>query len=249
MLNSLSNLFRPAPVKHAEPSLFDQVMDTAEFVLQTEFDRKDGYFYTSVSQQERDELKATTLEIVRGLFVDGDPVAALRLRLVNYVIEIGDLLVLSTTSEYAMFKGISGELRTRVAELSLIDEQVSQKLDDLGVLSATQAEMVNALNSRVHFLNLPFLVFGTTRIVLGDSDTDPTKDWFRPLCIAYQIHAEDTYRMKLDMPTVLENQLEAIAYSALPGLVLDGYKNPREEWETRWVAVFNKPSPFDGIAP
>jgi hypothetical protein len=122
-------------------------------------------------------------------------------------------------------------------------------LDELGVLPATQAEMINALNNRANFLNLPFLVFGTIRIVLNDYDRDPTKDWFRPLYISYQIHVEDSYRWKLGMPGALEDRVEAVAYSAFPSLVLGDYKNPREEWERRWVASFNKPSPFAGIAP
>jgi len=246
-MKGLLNRFWSSDTNPPKPSLESKTLATATEVIQFGLDDQEGHFYKCATQQEKDELKAEILTITKSLFEETDPIDALRLVIVNYAMSFGESVVLSTTPNYAMFKGISGKLHERVFDLAKCNEDARKVLDRLGVLSATQDEMVNALRGRAHFINLPLTALNAVRIELGDWDSDGTKDWLRPLIISCQIHSENCYRTSLGIDSALERQMEAIVYSGFPSLVLGGYKNPREEWESRWMKTFNKPSPFSGI--
>jgi len=248
MLKALfSRLFSRDAKTITEKNLRDRCIDVVTRVLQSAYSEKEGYFYHSVSQKEKDDLRQFVINEINSAFESSDPVAECRLRLVNVAIELGHVMVLSCTPDYALFSGISGELRDRVSELAKINDGVRVVLDDLGVLTASQAEMVSALNSKAHFLNLPLNAFNAARIEMGDWNPNQAKDWFKPLCIAYQIHIEDAFRSELGMPSILAGQTEAMVFSGFASVVLEGHRDPRAEWERRWINIYNKPSPFHAI--
>ena len=248
MFQSLLNKLLPSnPKFNTKTSLQEKCVNTAVTVLQTEFSSKDGYFYNSVSQKDKDELLQFVVKMVTDAFASDNPRSKIRLSLVDFATQLGKVMVLSCTSEYAMHPGISGKLRDNIIELAKLDDEVQSLLNDLGVSNSSQSEMVSALISRTHFFNLPLTALNAVRIEMGDWTEDLSEDWFKPLCASYQIHLEDYYRNKLGIPSILNSSSESIVYSAFVSVVLEDHINPRTEWERRWVNIYDVHSPFFGV--
>lgn len=230
--------------KAEEVDLKADALGSAEHVFQTCYEKKDGYFYEWVSQSHKDILKETTLNTIEGVFAEPDPVLALRRVIVEAYKELGEVTVMSTTPEFAMFKGITGEIRNRISDLPLVDQNTKELFEALEIESLSSDKILMNLNNRAHFLSLPFLAYGSARIILNDWSKDRTKDWLRPMCASYQIFMESHYRGLLGMPSALPDPLESIPHSSFPIIVLQGYEDPREEWENRWFKTFDSHSPF-----
>jgi hypothetical protein len=78
-----------------------------------------------------------------------------------------------------------------------------------------------------YFLN----AFNIARSHLGDV-TEP--DWFRPLIEAQMVYEENRLRDELGLPLTVSDMIEALAYSTMFNLILNGEVNPFYAWCKTW---------------
>lgn len=197
------------------------------------------YLYgRSVMSGFSDEAKERfTVEMTQQLaaaFQSPDPVAAVREQLVSYAINYAQLQVLCLTEEektvsfYSANPYISGELWRHIDEgAEFVDELAeyrwSTEAEDIDLLDICN---VRAAVSQ-YFLN----AFNIARSHLEDV-TEP--DWFRPLVEAQLVYEESRIRHDLGLPLTVKDLTEALAYSTMWNMVVNGAANPFYEWCKTW---------------
>jgi hypothetical protein len=62
-------------------------------------------------------------------------------------------------------------------------------------------------------------------------DVSVGRDWFRPLILSSLIYAEDNYRSKIGLPSLLADGDTAFYHSSFALLVARGERNPLFTWE------------------
>jgi hypothetical protein len=76
------------------------------------------------------------------------------------------------------------------------------------------------------------------------NDVSVGHDWFRPLILSSLIYAEDNYRSKISLPSLLLDSDSAFHHISFAHLVARGERNPLFVWEDR----FRRPHPYQAEA-
>jgi len=84
--------------------------------------------------------------------------------------------------------------------------------------------------------------FNLMRAVYEDVSTG--RDWFRPLILSSLIAAEDDYRSKIGLPSLLTDSDTAFYHSSFALLVARGERNPLFAWED----ILRRPHPYQAKA-
>lgn len=76
------------------------------------------------------------------------------------------------------------------------------------------------------------------------NDTSVGRDWFRPLVLSSLIYAEDDYRSKIGLPSLLTDSDAAFHHVSFAHLVARGERNPLFVWED----TLRRPHPYQAKA-
>lgn len=229
----------------------------SEFARQT-FSNPEHYLF-GVPDQNKTAATVRLIEDIRAALAQSDPILAVRRRLAGFVDSAARYGVLVTTPEYSMFKGISGELKSRIAELAKTNKFIGDYFGGLERPPATEEEMLAALYNVSHYRIFEMQAYDRVRRILGDAYADKTMDWFRPFLISQSIFVEYMYRFELGMPlNIIGDHHDGTKhpgfarhqmYGIWPEILFAGEKCPRVVWEDRWRSTFDEPSPFAGLDP
>lgn len=197
------------------------------------------YFYrgsvlSGFSEEAKQSLISGMGQQMGAAFQSPDPVMAVREALVSYIISFAQLQALCLTEAekadafYAPNPHISGALHHDIAEAAKHVDEVARYQWEQG---ADADDLIAFCNTRcavyLYFMN----AFNMARMELGDK-TDP--DWFRPLVEAQLVYAENTIRSEMGAPLKVRDMVEALAYSVMNNMTLNGATNPFYEWCTSW---------------
>jgi len=75
-------------------------------------------------------------------------------------------------------------------------------------------------------------------------DVPVGRDWFRPLILSSLICAEDNFRSKIGLPSLLADSNEAFYHATFAHLVARGEHNPLFAWED----MLSRPHPYQAKA-
>jgi hypothetical protein len=226
-----------------------------EFARRT-FGNPEDYL-SGVPDENKTAATGRIMDDVRDALAQSDPILAVRKRLAGFVDEAARYGVLVTTPEYSMFKGISGELQPRIAEIAKIDDFVKKYFGGLERPPVTEEEMLAALYNICHYRRFEMQAYDKVRRILGDASSDKAMDWFRPFLISQSIFVEYLYRFELGMPSNIVGDhhdgrmhpgfARHQVYGIWSEILFAGEKSPRLVWEDRWRTTFGEPSPFAGL--
>ncbi len=171
-----------------------------------------------------------------------DRVLTNRERLLEAMLDQAQCVILMIESDYWLcsFHGISGELKEYLPEFA-------QKQIDSGDFAWTQEtkptkdEAYNLVWGKFWRVNLYLNTLNEIRIYLKDYNTNLERDWYFPLQYAVTAFEEYNFRKGYGLEQLIGNFC-ALEYSIFPDLVLQGHKNPLEEWEKIYNKVFPIPS-------
>jgi hypothetical protein len=167
----------------------------------------------------------TTLE-------SADPRMTLRTHLTDFVLLFAEVAVLGLTEEekalmdYGRSPYISGQLHHRIVEAAEHSDEMGRAVFQSGGLTAP--ELISHANARGGVLL--YYANGLNLLRVDTDDSSPNKDWFKPFVEAMLVWEEDTYRGKLDMPSLLPDRADGLRYSTFMNLVLDGEPDPFFTW-------------------
>jgi hypothetical protein len=80
------------------------------------------------------------------------------------------------------------------------------------------------------------------RVALGDYNSDPKSDWFRPFLHAMCCWYESEYRKLLQLPPAIPGddfQVAAMAYLGFSNIVLSGVADPLATWRLKLKELFD----------
>jgi len=178
-----------------------------------------------------------------------NPVQAVRMRTIEFMLEAAkfDLLVMRPPTP---FKGLSGELESRIPELAKSDKELETFFYSIDPTPTAFDDMRGAVLGRYWGMHLYMNSYNQARIALGDWHPDRKKDWFRPCYISLCIWQESLYRGQLGLPPVIEGEMQdmkAIMHGTWVKLADEGHKELRLDWEKTWRDAFKEPSPYDDL--
>lgn len=151
-----------------------------------------------------------------------------------------EILMIEPDHWLCSFHGISGTLKQYLPKFA-------QKQIESGDFVWTQEnkptedEAYNLVWGRYWRAHLCSNILDETRIYLKDYNTNPRRDWLSPLQYALTAWEEYKFREEYGCEQLLEG-ICAIQYSTFLDVVLQGHKNPLEEWERCFNKVFPIPS-------
>lgn len=205
-----------------------------------------------------DSEKANLLERVAKetlLIISSDnPVQAARLKLGDWVCNTAllEVLVLDENTGWKFLlsvKGISGELKSHLLELSKVNEDLSKLVFHMKG-AVTQDHLRDVLMFRYWESHLFMQAFNVVRLRLGDMSLSKATDWFKPFFISMCIFAESIYRDELGLPSAFDGKerVSPLAHSTWMNLIEKGEKELRWAWERQWESDFHLgASPYAGL--
>jgi hypothetical protein len=208
------------------------------------------FFYTESKLRFFEEANKTKFinafyEKVFSLPTFANPFLKFREELANAVVGFADLQVLCLTQEekaqspWSGAKYISGELHRYIRACCPHQEEMKRILWEHPDL--TDEELVEAANTRsalwlylANGFNMVRAEFNET-IVKGH-------DWYRPFVASAMIFAENTYRSKIGLPSLIrpENCPLELEHSTFMGFVVEGVPNPLYSWEDHYKKVHSE---------
>jgi Trp operon repressor len=202
-----------------------------------------GKYY---EEEQKDKLIYDCLIDIEKTLFEQDKIKAVRLRLMNLMFSCAEMHVLMMKPP-TMHSLLSGEMSERIIELLNVDESLNQKITS-EITAPLTLELAKSEISNIYLqCHFYMAAYNTVRISLKDFSKDLKKDWYRCCYISLCIWMENTYRSQINMPTLIENQIKAIAFSGWVSVANENPIDLRESFESKWKNIFNEPSPFFGI--
>ncbi len=197
-----------------------------------------------------ERIAKETLEIISS----NNPTQATRLKLGDWVCNTASLevLVLDQNTGWNLLlsvKGISGELKNHLIELSKVNENINKIVFHLSS-EITPDRLRDTLLFRYWESHLFMQAFNVVRLGLSDISSNKAADWFKPFFISMCIFAESGYRNDLHLPSAFgeKDLLSPLAHSTWINLIEKGEKELRWAWERQWESEFHLgTSPYAGL--
>lgn len=206
-----------------------------------------GKYY---SELQKAELISALVAEMSPLLISNNPLLSIRVRLIEWMRETARYEVILSSPPGA-FPGITGCLRSRVAELAQQDEDLEMDLYSVDPPPETEAGLVDVLFFLYWHRHFYMDCYQVARIHLGDYSNDGSKDWFKPCYLSCCIAAESGYRGVLGLPAEIPGPSEgarAIAHLSWHTLAQNGNSALRLEFDRAWRSIFDEPSPYEGIS-
>ncbi len=131
---------------------------------------------------------------------------------------------------------LSGELKERLVDIVRADDQLEQWMYRV-VPELTPDNVWNAILMRYWIDAWRAEVFNAVRRQMGDCKPTGEDDWYIKFLHAMCVYEEDNVRKSIGLPTLLPNNdfgLEALKYSTLMNIVLDGAMYPDIAWRDHY---------------
>lgn len=199
-----------------------------------------GKYY---DEEEKDKLIYDCLIDIEKTLFEQDKIKAVRLRLINLMYSCAEMDVLLMKPP-AIHNLLSGEMSEKIMELLNVNESLNQKISSEITVPLTLELVKSQISGSYLQHHFYMAAYNTVRVSLKDFSNDLKKDWYRCCYVSFCIWMENTYRSQLNLPTLIEDQIKAIAFSGWPSVVNENPIDLRETFETKWRNVFNEPSPF-----
>jgi hypothetical protein len=213
------------------------------------------------SKEWKDRIKADfdarTLAIIQA----ENPFLALRKEIAECAVGYADYQVLSTTTQH--------KAASFYADCPYVSDELQHHLDKCiehhDHLREYWWKVKDSSLREGHSLRDHIFEYATTCSVLGlfyangfnmmravYKDLDKIgRDWFRPLILSSLIYAEDNYRSKIGLPSLLRDGDRAFYHISFAEIVARGEQNPLFVWEDtlRRRHPYQEKSAFGGFPP
>lgn len=190
-----------------------------------------------IGDDTRSELARELFLEINGICNALDPIVACREKLAKAMIKFASFQVLvipappeADPSDLRSQPGISGELTEHLVQIAENNYELRSEL--YGEMDAPTFGTLWESLQRSYWQTYWFLeTFNAARVELGDYNDE--HDWFMPFKHAACANYEHIYRREINLPSVFDEKLTAIAptaYSIFTDIVLSGAENPDLEW-------------------
>jgi hypothetical protein len=182
-----------------------------------------------------------------------NPLLALRSQIVACAAFYADYQVLAMTAEeraasfYSSCPYVSDELQHHLDACIEHHDKLREywwNIKEWATREGTSLQEAIFHYATTHALVGLYYVNGLNLIRAVYEDVPVGRDWFRPLILSSLIRAEDNYRTKIGLPSLLTDGDSAFYHSSLGALVSRGDRNPLFEWES----IVGRPHPYQGEA-
>jgi hypothetical protein len=190
-----------------------------------------------IDDDERGALARELFLEINGICNAFDPVVACREKLAQTMIRFASFQVLvipplpePDPTDLRSQPGISGELTEHLVQIAENNYELRSEL--YGEMDSPTFDNLWESLQRAYWQTYWFLeTFNAARLELGDYQDD--HDWFMSFKHAACANYEHIYRREINLPSVFDENLAAIAptaYSIFTDIVLSGAENPELEW-------------------
>jgi len=143
-------------------------------------------------------------------------------------------------------QGVTGKLHAHIDEIFRVDGE----LRDMTGLSLAEVDWQIANDAAVIMMWKTYWissVFNGARVALHDSAADNERDWYKPFFHAACVSAEHHARQKVGMPSVINDDVVALAYHQFMEFALSEARSPLEAWRSHyrdWIDAGRLNPPF-----
>ncbi len=192
-----------------------------------------------LSQEEKEKLTNDLWTQIVAIGQAENPFLALRKQISDYGYLYAQMTVISSdeTTKQANFSDepyISGELYKHIRTTT--DEIEDMRQRKWAYPDATDADLIETCHTQGLVYLYFFNAFGYMRHEFDD--IDKSKDWLKPLLTAEMIWAEEVYRLKIGLPSLLPHGTDTLKYTYFREYVVAGAKNPYCEWEKQFGSLY-----------
>jgi hypothetical protein len=195
------------------------------------------------------DFDARTLAIMQA----ENPFLALRKEIGDWALWYADYQVLAMTAEhkadsfYSKCPHVSDELQYHLDTCIEHHDQLREywwNLKDSPMREGVSLQEAVFHNATTYALLGLFYANGFNLMRAVYNDVSVGRDWFRPLILSSLIYAEENYRSKIGLPSLLVDSDTALHHVSFVHLVARGERNPLFVWED----TLRRPHPYHAKA-
>lgn len=189
-----------------------------------------GAVWDKFTPESKGKFTGWLVERIFTVYQAADPFAATRLELAAMVYAHAELTVLNQEPLTQPSRFVSGELYKHIRACTPHCNELAEEL--WRNPQSSDKELYQYARQRSVYFNYMLNGINLLRYEFDDFAGGAGRDWMRPFSRSMMIWKEDTYRSKIGLPTLLDDEiLRALPHSTFFEIVRSGARNPLFEWE------------------